>query len=105
MNKKHTKKLVTKGWRIGTVKEFLNLSDEELRLIETKRALIKLVKEIRLSNNITQDKLAKMINSSQSRIAKIESSSPDVSMDLIFKALFAMGVSQAKLAKVIATVK
>jgi len=104
MNKSKIRSLKKSGWKVGTAKDLLNLSDEELRLIETKRALRKLLKEARISNNITQEKLAEMINSSQSRIAKIEASSPDVSIDLIFKALFALGVSQAKLAKTIAGV-
>lgn len=98
------KKLNKNGWVVGSAKDLLKLSDEELRLIDTKRALMKLLKQTRINNNITQEQLALMISSSQSRVAKIEASSPDVSIDLIFKALFAMGVSQAKLAKVIAGV-
>ena len=45
--------------------------------------------------------LAKMIDSSQSRVAKIESAAEDVTLDLICRALFALDVSQAKVADII----
>jgi DNA-binding XRE family transcriptional regulator len=98
------KSLKKAGWKVSDAKEFLNLSDEEIRLIDTKRALVKLLKEVREFNSVTQEKLAEMISSSQSRIAKLEAGSSDVSFELILKALFALGVPQAKLAKVIAAV-
>ena len=41
---------------------------------------------------MSQQALARMIASSQSRIAKLESGGSDVSLDLICRALFAMGV-------------
>ncbi len=50
---------------------------------------------------MTQHALAKILHSSQSRIAKIENSSPDVSIDLIMRALFAMGVTNKELGKAI----
>lgn len=104
MNKQKKQQLKSGGWQVGSAREFLGLSEEEIRLIETKRALIRMVKDVRLSNSITQEKLAEMIQSSQSRIAKMEAASPDVSLDLVFRALFALGVSQRKLAKVLADV-
>ena len=101
MKNSKKQKLINNGWKVGDASDLLGLSDEEVRLIETKSALIGMVKEIRQINKITQQKLAEMINSSQSRIAKMEGLSPDVSLDLVFRALFAMGVSQRKVGKVI----
>jgi DNA-binding XRE family transcriptional regulator len=98
------KSLKKAGWKVSDAKEFLNLSDEEIRLIDTKRALVKLLKEVREFNSVTQEKLAEMISSSQSRIAKLEAGNSDVSFELILKALFALGVPQSKLAKVIGSV-
>ena len=93
MKKAKQKKLEVAGWRVGDAKEFLGLSEDELALVELKRALVRMVRETRQSSEITQEGLAKMIDSSQSRIAKLEAASPDVTLDLIFKALFALGVT------------
>ena len=37
--------------------------------------------------------MAKKLNSSQSRVAKLEAASADVSLDLMFRGLFALGGS------------
>ena len=41
MNTQKRKKLEEKGWKFGTVQEFLNLSPEENNYIEVKLALSK----------------------------------------------------------------
>lgn len=91
------------GWRVSSAQEFLGLSDHDMELIELKRSLMQMVRETRRTNKITQIALAKLLESSQSRVAKIESASPDVSLDLILKALFAMGVSPKRIGKVISS--
>jgi len=98
--KKHLEGL---GWKVGDTREFLGLSDEEVLLIEIKRTLMKMLKDTRQAANVTQARLAQMINSSQSRVAKIEAASPDVSLDLVFRALFALGVSRKKVAQALST--
>jgi transcriptional regulator with XRE-family HTH domain len=55
------------------------------------RAVSAAVHERRTKRNLTQAKLAELLHSSQSRIAKIEAGSSDVSLDLMFRSLFAMG--------------
>ena len=50
---------------------------------------------------MSQLELAKMMQSSQSRIAKMEAGDPSVSMDLLIKSLLALGVSRKDLAKTI----
>jgi hypothetical protein len=102
MKQSKRKKLENAGFRVGTVQEFLDLSDEEMALIDLKVRLIEMVKSTRLHAGVTQDVLAKLIASSQSRVAKMEAASPDVSLDLICKALFALGVSRQAIGKVIA---
>lgn len=101
MKKSKQIKLKKAGWRVGDAKEFLGLSDEEIALIEVKRALIQLVRETREDESMTQDALAKLLNSSQSRMAKLENGSFDVSLDLIVRALFAMGVTSKELGRTI----
>ncbi len=50
-----------------------------------------------LASELTQQDVAKKIKSSRSRIAKIESASEDVSLDLLARYLFAVGGSFAEL--------
>jgi hypothetical protein len=46
--------------------------------------------------------LAKNINSSQSRVAKMEASDPSVSIDLLIKSLLALGAARSDIAEAIA---
>lgn len=102
--KKRKRELLEKaGWKVGTVQEFLGLSDQEMALIELKRFLANKMKETREANKITQQTLARMIQSSQSRVAKIEAASLDVSLDLLVRALFALGITPKKLGKFLAS--
>ena len=103
MNKKKAKLLEAKGWKIGSADEFLNLSPEESKYLELKLSLGKNVKIRRVSKNISQVELAKKISSSQSRIAKMETGDPSVSIDLQVKTLFFLGVSRKGLAKIISS--
>ena len=52
---------------------------------------------------MTQLTLARAVGSSQSRIAKMEAGDPTVSIDLLIKALLALGASIRELGKIIAT--
>lgn len=98
-------KLARLGYRITSTQEFLGLSDEEMTLIELKLALIDKLKKTRSERKITQQQLARLIHSSQSRVAMLERGRPDVSLDLICRALFAMGVSRRELGKAITSNK
>jgi predicted transcriptional regulator len=55
-----------------------------------------------LKSNLTQAQLAKMLKSSQSRVAKMEKGDPTVSVDLLVKSLLAMGANKKSIAKAIA---
>ena len=101
MNKALKKSNTTNFYKITNTKDFLGLTTEELELIDLKITLIKMVKNLRIKNNLTQIDLAKLIKSSQSRVAMIETNSPDVSLDLICKALFALGADNNDIAKAI----
>lgn len=103
MNSEIRKKLKENGWKVGTVTEFLDLSPDEEAYIELKLNLSRQLKEQRRIRGLTQLMIAKRIGSSQSRIAKAEANDPNVSVDLLVRALFATGISQAGLAKLIAT--
>ncbi|CAB5112226.1 hypothetical protein D3OALGB2SA_2473 [Olavius algarvensis associated proteobacterium Delta 3] len=102
MDKKKKKLLETKGFKVGSVDEFLGLSREESEYIELKLALSQSLTETRKKKKLTQAQLAKMINSSQSRVAKMEKGDPSVSVDLLVKSLLAIGVDKKSIAKAIA---
>jgi hypothetical protein len=68
MNKAKLEKLTKAGWTVGSSSDFLNLSPEESAFIEAKVALSKYVQEKRIQNQWTQEKLAQMLKSSQSRV-------------------------------------
>lgn len=96
--KKH---LESKGWKVGTVREFLNLSPEEAAYIELKLALSKNLQKYRREKKLTQEELARRLKSSQSRIAKIEAGDPSVSLDLLVRSLLALGTSRKHLAQML----
>ena len=102
MDSKKKKKLEAKGWVFGDAGDFLDLSPEEVRFIDLKIALKNSLKAERLKQNITQVELAKMIGSSQSRVAKMEAGDPTVTVDLMLKALLTLGVTKKQLSKIIA---
>lgn len=97
------KKLEAAGWKVGSVDEFLGLTREESAYIEMKLALSHTLRQRRLHNKLSQIELAKMVHSSQSRIAKMEAGDPSVSIDLIMKSLLALGASPKDLAKAISS--
>lgn len=103
MNKEKEKKLAKNGWKIGSAKEFLGLSDEESAYIELKIKLSTNLRKLRTEQKITQVELAKILKSSQSRVAKIENGDPSVSLDLIIRSLLALGTSQKNIARAISS--
>lgn len=101
MDKRKQTKLAKRGWKVGTVAEFLDLSVEESAYIEMKLALSEKLKDRRIRKRLTQAQLAKAIQSSQSRVAKMEAGDPTVSIDLLVKSLLALGVSKKELGRTI----
>lgn len=103
MEKTKKKSLERRGWKIGSAAEFLDLTPEENRYIELKLALSEHLKKRRRSRRLSQETLAKLLSSSQSRVAKMEAADPTVSLDLLVRSLLALGSSEKELAKVIAS--
>lgn len=84
-------RLEAAGWRVGDAADFLELSPEEVAFIEIKLSLSRQLKELRVKHNLTQTELAKKINSSQSRVAKMEAGDSSVSLDLIIRTILTVG--------------
>lgn len=101
MNTAKRKRLEAKGWKVGTAKEFLNLSPEEAAYVEVKLALSKNLQEYRKGRKLTQEQVARLLKSSQSRIAKMEAGDPSVSLDLLVRSLLALGASRKHLAQML----
>ena len=102
MDKRKKKDLESKGYKVDSVEEFLGLSTEESEYIELKLALSDALAKRRKKSNLTQAQLAKLLKSSQSRVAKMEKGDPTVSVDLLVKSLLAMGANKKSIAKAIA---
>lgn len=101
MDKSNNKRLQAQGWKFGDAAEFLGLSEQESAYVELKLALSLNLKHQRLRRQLTQTDLARLIRSSQSRVAKMEAGDPSVSVDLLIKSLLAMGVSRKELGRAI----
>jgi DNA-binding XRE family transcriptional regulator len=102
MRESKRKKLESKGWKLGSAKELLGLSDQEEMYIELRLKLAVGLKARRRANGVTQIELAQTIRSSQSRVAKMEAGDPTVSLDLLVKSILALGTSNRELAAIIA---
>jgi DNA-binding XRE family transcriptional regulator len=103
MKQSKRKKLESKGWKIGATEEFLQLTPEESEYVEIKLNLSKNLKERRQLKNMTQEDLARLIKSSQSRVAKMEAGDPTVSIDLLIRSLLALGTKKNTLAKMLSS--
>jgi DNA-binding XRE family transcriptional regulator len=101
MKKTKAERLKKAGWKVGTAKEFLGLTEEEAALMEMKLALARGLKERRLAHDLTQGELAKQLGSSQSRVAKMEAADSTVSMELLVRSLLVLGASRQEVARII----
>lgn len=95
------KKLEAAGWRVGSAHEFLELTDAEAAYLDVKVKLANGLRERRQKQAMTQEELAQLIKSSQSRVAKMEAGDPTVSTDLLLKSLIALGATEKDLARLI----
>jgi DNA-binding XRE family transcriptional regulator len=101
MNNRKKKNLEAKGWKVGNTAEFLNLSPEEEAYVELKLKLSQNLQEYRKEKRLTQEALARLIKSSQSRVAKMESGDPSVSLDLLIRSLLTLGASRKTLSQML----
>lgn len=85
------KTLEAAGWKVGIVKEFLNLTDAEEAYIEMKLSLARELEEKRKARHLTQKALAQLLKTSQPRVAMMEKADQSVSLDLLVRALLQLG--------------
>ena len=102
MDKATRERLRKAGFVETTVAEFLNLTPEEEALVETRVALTRRVRQVREERGLTQAQVAKLVGSSQSRIAKMEATDRTVSLDMMIRTLFSLGQTPKQVGRAMA---
>jgi transcriptional regulator with XRE-family HTH domain len=90
---------------VGTVKEFLALSNEESAYIDLKIKLAAGLRQRRQQKDLSQLDLATKLQSSQSSVAKMEASDPSVSLDVLIRSLITLGTTERELSQIITTAR
>lgn len=101
MRRDKRKRLERAGWTVGDAGDFLALSTDERRFIETKLALAGGLRQWREHLGLTQTEVAHRFGSSQSRVAKMEAADRTVSTDLLLRSLFRLGASRRDVARLL----
>jgi DNA-binding XRE family transcriptional regulator len=99
MKARKRKRLEAAGWRAGSAAEFLRLKPEEAALVEMKLNLARRLRDVRTDRGLSQEAMAKLLGSSQSRVAKMEAGDRSVSVDLLVRSLLLVGASRAEIAR------
>jgi DNA-binding XRE family transcriptional regulator len=95
----------SKGWKCyDTAWEAVGMSPEEAELEETKFQMAQKIKKLRSANGVTQTQLSKKMGTSQARIAALENAE-NVSLDSLFRAFRALGMSAREFGKMFGTKK
>lgn len=102
MEKKKRERLLAAGWKVSTAAEFLDLSPEEESLVEARIALTRRIRSIREARGMTQVQVARLIGSSQSRVAKMEAADRTVSIDMMMRTLFSLGQTPRQVGRALA---
>ncbi len=102
MDRAKQKRLEAAGWAVGSAAEFLGLSEEEEAIVEMRLRLSDSVRLRRTRLGLSQSTVARRLGSSQSRVAKMEAADPSVSLDLLLRALLALGATRREIARAIA---
>ena len=102
MKARKRRRLERSGWRIGHTEEFLELSKEDAAFVEVKLGLARRLRALRAHRKLSQAAVAKLLGSSQSRVAKMETGDATVSIDLLVRSLLVIGASRRDIARAIA---
>lgn len=102
MDERTRRRLSSAGWNVGSVEDFLGLAPEELAYIDIRLALSRALRERRQRAQISQQALARKLKSSQSRVSKMEAGDPSVTMDLLVRALLAVGATPEEIGRALA---
>lgn len=98
MNKQKQRALEAAGWQFGDAADFLGLSEEERQEVELRANLCQAIHRRRKELKLNDKQLAAKLNCSKSQVAKLEIG-VELSLDFMFRALFALGGRLAELAE------
>lgn len=87
-------KLERKGWRVGTVRDFLGLSEDEAAYVELRLRLADSLKNTAQKAKPHSDGFCQA-----DPVQPVEGSNPSVSLDLLIRSLLALGASSRDLAR------
>jgi len=79
------------GWKVGDAADFLEMSDVERQLLDTRVQLALAIRRQREIQKLSQKELGARLKTSQPRVAKIERAASDVSLDQLVRAFTAAG--------------
>src|SRR5437773_11959338 len=102
MNSAKKTRLEGAGWKVGTAAEFLGLNKEEAAFVEMTLALARCLHALRIRRKLSQSRVAALVGPRQSRVAKMESGDPSVSVDLLLRPVSAVGGPPTKLVAALA---
>ena len=100
MDKDKQAKLASKGWKVGTVSEFLELTPAEATYIELRLALSQNLKQRCTQKQLTPSQFAQLINVNPSQIEKLETGDASVSLDFLIRSLLTLGATVKELAEI-----
>jgi predicted XRE-type DNA-binding protein len=100
MNVARRKALTAAGVIFEDAEDFLELTEEERKLVRLRLAVSRAVRDRRKQLKLTQSQTAKLLKTSQPPIARMESGAEDVSLDQMFHGLFALGGSISDVVRV-----
>jgi predicted XRE-type DNA-binding protein len=101
MKRAKQEKLTKRGWAVGTVADFLALTPEEAAFVEIKLALSDALRAQRQKAKLSQAQVATLLGSSQSRVAKMETGDPSVTLDLLIRSLLVLGATKKTVGRTI----
>jgi hypothetical protein len=100
MDKDKQAKLTSKGWKIGTVNEFLDLTAAEATYIELRLALSENLMKRRTQKQLTASQFAQLLNANPSQIEKLETFDASLSLDFLIRSLLTLGATVKELAEI-----
>jgi predicted XRE-type DNA-binding protein len=92
-----------KSWVETDVEELLDLSPEDLVIVEFRAALAVALQRARKRKKLTQEEAAEMIGTSQAQVSKMEAGQASITLDRLIKALAALGVSRPAILRALNT--
>ena len=87
------------GFKNGSVGELLGLDNAQSAIVESKVRLTALLREERKAHGWSQKKLADALGTKQQVVARAEMGHRSVTLDFLFRALLALGVTLGQIAR------